>query len=110
MAALILPGDHGEALHGAVPECLKEGIVVLEDNAAVRVASRPKHIGVGEKTVTAEGLVSVDRRQAQRLHAVKDALAKPQVIDAGWRRPAHSDVDVLGIIQELAQTRMGFEL
>lgn len=68
-------GDDGQALDLAALIGTQESVVVLEGHAPVRIAVRAEHVGMRQKSRSAEDVVVADRRQPQRLHAVKKQLS-----------------------------------
>src|SRR5579871_3211524 len=64
--------DDNEPLDLVVAVGAEECLVVPERHAAVGVAARAKHVGVGEQSVAAEDrVVATHRGQADRLHAME---------------------------------------
>src|SRR5712664_727286 len=96
----VQPRYYGQALDLAVLVGVQERVVVLERNAAVGIAVRAEHVGMREQPGPSEDcIVAADRREPQGRHAMKQRLARLQVIDMRRRRSCHFDVDEFGIVE-----------
>src|SRR5262249_21219611 len=101
--------DHSETGDLASEEGIQELGIIAEGHAAVRLAVRTQHVGVGEDAGTAVHPAAVDRVEADGANAMKHSLAQSESVEI-WRRcPMHPHVHLARIIHEAAEPGMGLE-
>ena len=100
---------HHDALDLAAFEGSKKLRIILERDAAIRLAVRPQHIGMRQDAGAAIHVAVADRGQADRLDAVEQLLAHGQAIGVGGRRAMHAHMHVARIVHLGAEARMRLE-
>src|ERR1700730_18919529 len=105
----ILASYDDQTFNLAILKRLQKRVVVLEGHTSVRITVRAEHVSVCEKACASIDVTAANRLEAQRLDSVEKLLPRLKLIDIRRRRPAHSFVDVTGIVQPVAQARMRFQ-
>src|SRR5258708_8372427 len=105
----VKPLDHGEASNLAFEEGVEELGIVAEGHAAVRLAIRAEHVGVGEDAGATIHPAAIDGVEADGANAVKHSLAQSEVVEIRRRCPVHPHVHVARIVHEAAEAGMGLE-
>src|SRR5947208_5432861 len=101
--------DHGEASDLASEEGIQELRIIAKGYAAVRLAIRAQHVGVGEDAGATMHPVVVHGIEADGANAMKHSLAQSESVEI-WRRcPVHPHVHVARIVYEASETGMGHE-
>src|SRR5260370_1740561 len=75
--------DHGEARDFASKVRVQELGIVAKRHAAVRLAVRAQHVGVGEDAVAAVHPAPVDGIEANGANAMKQSLAQSEMVHVG---------------------------
>src|ERR1700722_18690151 len=100
--------DDDNAVDLAPLEGMKELFVVPKRHAAERLPAWAEHIRMRQDTITAIHGVVADGIEADSLNAVEETVAQSEIVDIGRRRAAILDVDVMRVVEPLAQPGMRF--
>ena len=100
--------NDSQAFDLPVLKSLQESVVVLERHASVGIAARAEHIRMRQQARPAENVAVSEGGEAQRLDAVKKRFPQRQFIGARRSRPPIALTDEAGIVQSVAEPRMGF--
>src|SRR5579883_3259777 len=101
--------DHHEAVELAAAEGGEECVIILERQAAVRLAVRPEHVGMRQNAVAAVHLGIVRRIETDRVDAMEASLAHGEVVDARRCRTEVAQVDGAEVVHVLAEAGMRLE-
>src|ERR1700735_3407687 len=103
--------DNGQTPDAVVAIGVQECVVIPERYAAVGLTPGSEHEGMREQTcASVDGLFAANGIQSQRLHAVKQRLARRQLVKMRRRHAPHSDLRGAWIVKAGAETGMRFQL
>ncbi len=102
--------DYGEALHLSGFEGLQKNLIVLENNTAIRVPLRPKHIGMREEASPSKYLAAVHRLETQRPNSMKGLFPKRKFVDVRRRGAPHPFMDIARVVEPHAEPGVRFQL